>query len=190
MNRRLVAALGVALGVAGLAAVAVPELTAVLPANDALLLVLGALLVLGGLRDVWRRRQTDPTYAEPSDTEQPVDLPAPGQEFDRKLGRLSNLLYRGRMRNRVRETVTTVARETLQRRCGYTADEASEALQEGAWTDDPFAAAFFAGEPPAISPLSKVREFITPGSSFQHRAGRAIDELYRLAEEEDPDGEE
>jgi hypothetical protein len=190
MTVRWSVAVGVVLGVLGVAALVVPELTTVLPANEGLVLFLGILLVLGGVRDVWRRRTAEHAYAEPSDTEQPVELPTPGREFDRRLGRLSTLVHRGNVRRRVRDEVTDVATETLQRRVGYTASEAEAALEAGTWTDDPFAAAFFTGRPPETDPLSRARELFRSGSSFQHRARRAADELYRLAEETDADDRE
>jgi hypothetical protein len=190
VNVQLSATVGVVLGVVGLAALVVPEVTTPLPANEGLVLFLGGLLVLGGVRDVWRRRTAEPAYAEPSDVEQPVELPTPGREFDRRLGRLSNLVHRGNVRRRVREEMTEVATETLERRVGYTESEAETALEEGTWTDDPFAAAFFTGGPPETDPISRARELFRSGSSFQHRARRAADEMYRLAEETDPDDRE
>lgn len=187
MKYRISAAVGTVLAVLGLVALAVPELTTALPANDSVVLGLGVLLVLGGVRDVLRRRNTDHAYAETSDTEQPVELPAPGREFDRSFDGLSTLLYPANARSRLRREVTDVATETLQRRFDYTESEAREALREGTWTDDPFAAASFSGRPTGADALSRVRELFRSGTPFQHRMRRAVDELYELAEEEEAD---
>lgn len=187
MNLRLSAAIGVVLAVVGLVALVVPSVTTALPANDLVVLGVGAVLALGGFREVWRRRNADPGYAETTDAEEPVELSTPGEEFDRRMDRLSNVLYQGNVRQRVREEVTKVALETLQRRFDYGESEARQVLRAGSWTDDPFAASFFTGKPPETDTISRARELVRSGTSFQHRARRAVDELYRLAEEEDPD---
>jgi len=184
---RLSAAVGTVLAVLGLVALAVPELTTALPANDAVILVLGVLLVLGGVRDVWRRRNTEFAYAETPDTEQPVELPTPGREFDRSFDSLSTLVYPANERHRLRKEVRDLATETLRRQCDHTETEARDALSEGTWTDDPFAAAFFTGRPTGANALSRLREVVRAETAFQHRARRAIDELYELAEGGDTD---
>lgn len=187
MKLRITAVIGVVLGVVGLVALAFPALTARLPANDVLVTALGALLAIGGLREVRRRHRTELGYATTPDAEEAVELPTPGDEFDRRLDELSGLLYRARERQRIREEVVEVAVATLQRRYEYTAAEAKTALREGTWTDDPFAAAFFTGRSPPTGRLTRVRELLGAGTAFQHRARRAVDELHRLAEEGDDD---
>ena len=187
MNLRLSAAVGVVLGVVSLVALVVPAVTTFLPASDELVVVFGGLLVLGGVREVWRRRHFEPGYAETPDTEEPVELPTPGDEFDRQVGLLSTVLYSANVRTAVREEVIEIAVQTLQRRFDDTESEARTALREGTWTEDPFAAAFFTGRLSKGATLSWNRERFQSGTSFEHRMRRAIDELYRLAEEEDPD---
>jgi len=182
VNLRVTTALGVVLGVIGLVALAVPSVTTVLPANDAVVLGLGAVLVLGGAREVWRRRETDPAYAETADTEEPVELPT---TFDRRLDRLTSVLYRGNVRHRVRDEVRDAAVDTLRRRFDYTEAEATRALREGTWTDDPFAASFFSHRPPDVGAVSRMRELARSGTTFQHRARRAVEELHRLVDSED-----
>lgn len=184
MKLRISAVIGVVLGLLGLVALAVPEVTVGLPANDTIVLGLGAVLVLGGVREVWRRRNVEPGYAETPDTEEPVELPTPGAAFDRRMSRLSSLMYRANERQQIREEVSTVAVETVRRRFTYTEAEANAALREGTWTDDPFAAAFFTGRQPEADVVSRARELLRSGTAFQHRARRAVTELYRLAEEE------
>lgn len=185
MNLRVTTVVGVVLGVVGIVALALPSVTTVLPANDAVVLGLGALLVLGGVREVWRRRETDPAYAETADTEEPVELSTPGAAFDRRLDRLTSVLYRGNVRHRVRDEVRDAAVDTLRRRFDYTEAEASRALREGTWTDDPFAASFFSHRPPDVGAVSRMRELARSGTTFQHRARRAIEELHRLVDSED-----
>lgn len=181
MNVNASTVLGVLLGIVGLAALVVPGLATGVPANDALVAVLGLLLVLGALREGQRRRNADAGDAETADVERAVELPTPGGDFDRRLDRLTTILYRTNERQRLREEVADVAVETLQRRLGLTEGEARAALREGTWTDDPFAAAFLSGQAPDVGRATLIREFVRSGTAFQHRARRAVDELYRLA---------
>jgi hypothetical protein len=152
VNLRLSAAVGVVLGVVSLVALVVPAVTTFLPASDELVVVFGGLLVLGGVREVWRRRHFEPGYAETPDTEEPVELPTPGDEFDRQVGLLSTVLYSANVRTAVREEVIEIAVQTLQRRFDDTESEARTALREGTWTEDPFAAATLEGSHTLVDP--------------------------------------
>jgi len=191
VNVRLSAVLGAVLGVLGLVSLAVPGVVAALPVNDFLVTGLGALLVLGGVRELQRRRSTERTYAATPDTEQAVELPTPGDEFDRRIEGLTGLRYRANQRNRLREAVLEVAVTTLRRRLDYTDGEARAALREGTWTDDPFAAAFLSGRSLDVGRLARARELLGRGTPFQHRARRAVAELHRIAEgEEGEDGQD
>jgi hypothetical protein len=187
VNVRISTVLGVVLGVVGLLALAVPGLTTGLPTEDFAVTLLGGLLVVGALREVQRRRGTEPTYAETAEPEQAVELPTPGAEFDRRLDRLSGLLYRANERQRLREEVGDVAVATLRRRFDYTESEAREALRTGSWTDDPFAAAFLRGDTPAVDRLRRLRERLRRGGVFRYRARLAVDELYRIAQDREGD---
>lgn len=190
MNVRLTTVLGVVLGLVGLAAVAVPELTTGLPTGDFVVQVLGALLVLGGLREVQRRRRTPGSYAETPDTEQAVELPTPGADFDDRLARFTGRRYRISERERLRDTLAEVTRETLQRRLDYTEADAEAAMRAGTWTDDRYAAAAFASKGMAVSRTEQIRELVNPGSSFRRRTRHVVDELYRLATGEEVDRDE
>ena len=190
MNVRLSAVVGVALGVLGIAALAAPGLTTGLPTDDALVTVLGAVLVLGGFREVQRRRSTDPSYAETADTEQAIELPTPGADFDDRLAAFSAQLYNAAERDRLRSQLADVAVATLRRRFDYAADEARAALDDRTWTDDPVAAALFSGTEPGDGPLDRVRSMFRPDAAFTRRARHAVDELYRIAEGEREDADE
>jgi hypothetical protein len=184
VNSRIATVLGVLFGVVGIAALAVPGLTAVLPTDDLAVALLGGVLVLGGLRELYRRRNTERTYAETDETERAIELPTPGEDFDERLDRLSTIVYQANERQQLREEVGRAAVATLQRRFEYTEGEANEAIRAGTWTDDPFAASFLNGRPPAVGRAERVREFVRSGTVFQQRARRAVDEIYRLAEGE------
>ncbi|MFB6151121.1 MAG: hypothetical protein ABEJ40_04880 [Haloarculaceae archaeon] len=181
MRWRVSAVLGVALAVVGLAAVAVPSLATGIPADDTVVFAVGLLLVLGGLRQVQRRRSTTFDYAEAPDVERVVELPTPGDELDRRFEQFSALQYRKSDRERVRSSVADLAAETLQRRFGYSESEAEEALRRGTWTDDPFAASFFSRQPPDVGAVGQAREILQNRSAYAHRAHAAASELHRIA---------
>lgn len=181
MNVRLTTALGVVLGLIGLAAIVVPELTTGLPTGDFVVQILGGLLALGGLREIQRRRRTTASYAATPDTEQAVELPTPGADFDDRLARFTGRTYRVSERERLRDKLAEVTSATLQRRLDYTEAEAEAAMREGTWTDDRYAAAAFANRAVAVSRIEQVRELVNPGSSFRRRARHVVDELHRMA---------
>lgn len=181
--RRIAATLGVALAVVGLVALAVPGVLGSLPTDRAMVLVLGVLLVLGGLRELQRRRATDREYAETPDTEEVVELPTPGDEFDKRFDRLSMTRYRTTERERLREEVEEVTEETLVRRRGLSPEAARESMYEGTWTDDPYAAAVFSGQAPAVGRVERVREYFSSRPTFTRRTERVAAELAALVDD-------
>lgn len=184
-RRRIVTVLGALLGVVGLVALAVPSLTTALPANEAVLLALGAVMLLGGLREVGRRRSTAVGYAETADAEVAIELPTPGDDFDRRLEGFSRLRANDLKHSQIREDVGVIAAETIQRREGCPRREAEEELRNGAWTTDPFAATFFTGGRPDTDWRTRVEALLTTDHPFTYKTKRIADELYRLAEGDD-----
>lgn len=180
MSRRITATLGAALGVLGLVALAAPGLLRAIPTNRGLLLILGGMLVLGALNEVQRRRANPRIYAETTDTEETVELPTPGDDFDHRFDQLTYTRYRRGERERLRDDVAGVAVETLARRRGITEAEARESLEAGTWTDDPYAAALFTGRPPEVSQIEQLRQMFRPGMAFKHRTNRVAAELARI----------
>lgn len=186
MSRSVTAVLGAVLGVVGLAAIAAPQITTPLPTGESFVLVVGAILVLGAVGQVQRRRHTDLEYAETPDAELAVDLPTPGDDMDRRLERLSLTRFNEAERHGLREDVGDVVAATIRRHERCSAAEAERALDEGTWTDDPFAAAFFTGRAPEAPTTDRVRELLHRDSPFQRRAVRAIDAADRLLTEDGP----
>jgi len=185
VSRRITATLGALLGVVGLVAVAVPRITTPLPTGDAFIVIVGGVLLLGTLGQIQRRRRTEVEYAETPDAELAVDLPTPGDDFDRRLNRLSLTRFNEADRHRLREDIGEVAVTTLQRREAYSAEEAREALEAGTWTGDPFAAAFFTGRAPDAEVTDRLRELLHRELPFKRRAVRAVDAVERLLEGDD-----
>ncbi|QPV64141.1 hypothetical protein I7X12_05815 [Halosimplex litoreum] len=185
MSRSVTATLGVLLGVVGLAALAVPSITTPLPTGESFVLIVGLVLLLGAVAQVQRRRHTDLEYAETPDAELAVNLPTPGDDLDRRLGRLQLTRFNEAERHRIRDEIGGVAAETIRRRERGSAEAAQRALDEGTWTDDPFAAAFFTGRVPEAPTTDRLRELFDRESPFKRRAVRAIDALERLLEADD-----
>lgn len=185
MSRSLTAAVGALLGIVGLVAIAVPGLTAPLPTGDAFVLVVGIVLILGAIGQIQRRRRTELRYAETPDAELAVDLPTPGDDLDRRLERLRLTRFNEAQRHRLRDEIGDVAVTTIERRERCSRAAAKDALDDGTWTDDPFAAAFFTGLAPEASAGARVREILNRESPFKRRAIRSIEALERLQEGED-----
>ena len=185
MSRSVTAVLGALLGIIGLVAIAVPGLTTPLPTGDAFVLLVGVVLVLGAVGQIQRRRTTELRYAETPDAELAVDLPTPGDDLDRRLDRLRLTRFNEAQRHRLRDELGDVAVTTIQRRERCSPAEATEALEAGTWTDDPFAAAFFTGLAPDVGASARVRELLHRESPFKRRAIRAIEAIERLQEGED-----
>ncbi|WP_436929533.1 DUF7269 family protein [Halosimplex halobium] len=185
MSRSVTATLGVILGVVGLAALAVPQITTPLPTGDPFVLVVGLVLLLGAVAQVQRRRHTELDYAETPDAELAVELPTPGDDLDRRLGRLRLTRFNESERRRISDEIGDVAAETIRRRERCSPEEARRALDEGTWTDDPFAAAFFTGRVPEAPTTDRLRELLDRESPFKRRAARAVDAIERLLEPDD-----
>lgn len=185
MRRRIATGLGVLLAVLGLVALAVPGLTAPLPVGDLAVSLLGGVLLAGAIREFQRRRATDAAVAETGDYETAIELPTPGDAFDRRLRRIAWVRGDRLERERVRNAIEDAAIDAIRRRWGCSRTEAERAVEAGSWTDDPFAAAFLTRDRPAVSPAALVRERLRTEPAFRHRAGRAVAAIDRLLEGED-----
>jgi hypothetical protein len=185
VSRSVTATVGALLGLVGIAALAAPGITAPLPTGEPFVLLVGLVLLLGAVAQAQRRRHTDLEYAETPDAELAVELPTPGDDFDRRLGRLRLTRFNEAERHRIREELGDVAAETIRRRERCSEEAARRALDEGTWTDDPFAASFFTGRVPEAPTTDRLRELFDRESPFKRRAVRAVDALERLLDPDD-----
>lgn len=115
--------------------------------------------------------------ATPPDPEGVHEVPHPGHGFDEFLAGGVSLRERlfGDRRERVRDRIREAALATLTR-SGMSREAAQEAIETGAWTDDPTAAAFLATDRTS-GPGSRVGAFLRGESAFGHGARRAVDEI-------------
>jgi hypothetical protein len=179
--RRFAAALGVALAGIGLAMIAGVPLP--FSMQRTFVTLTGVLTLLQGLRYASARRAVEREAASTGDPEQRTHAPVPGDDVDAGLGLPRDLSQRGSFRREdVRDRFREVAAETMEIRgvCGR--EEAESHLDDGTWTDDPFAARLLSAEPDAMPiPLrDRLSLLVRRESAYAHGVHRAIDEIERL----------
>lgn len=174
----------------GIAAILVPGIAEAVPLESELVFLVGFLAILYGLSRAVRSWRAERSSAIPPVPETSVDLPAPGAAFDEELAALAStslhnddyqqwILKREEIRERLRE----LAVATLVDRYGISERDASRELDDGTWTEDPHAAAFFAGEYPRSTPARLYLQKLTPftGTTVGMQARHAIEELGAIA---------
>ncbi|QLK26117.1 hypothetical protein HYG81_00350 [Natrinema zhouii] len=176
MNKYAIAGAGLVL--IGLAFVAVPELTGPLGLGESFVSLIGVIALLQGLRTVQSRRHSDVRQTELPTPERPQALPTPGEEIDATIDS-GQVGYRREGRE-LRERLERAAIDALVLAEGLTEDEAREALENGTWTDDPWAAAQFTNTMPDWTPW-RVRLRATLRRNRPRRARRAAAEIARIA---------
>jgi hypothetical protein len=185
-TRRIGYALGVVLVAVGLVAVFVPGFARGFGTSPKLLTVVGGIALLGAVAAVSARLRTDDAEGERPTPERKQSHPTPGDEFDEQL---ASLTPRGRRqgageRRAVRDRLDTVAVSVLVRD-GVSEAVARERLAEGTWTDDPYAAAFFAEERATDAPLEeRLRAAFSSEPNMRKRARHAVSALTRIADRE------
>jgi len=174
--------LGALLIVAGFVGVALPELTAWVPAVEALPLLVAATATIAGVAALRDRLNAAGEAAHPAEREEYGEAPTPGTEFDDLLAEIRPLRSRGddRRRDRVRAQLEQVAVDVLTRE-GHSEAAARDLLASGEWTDDPVAAALFAADPPPMPFDRRVSSLFDRTPTFTRRARRAIEVLAERA---------
>lgn len=188
MKRALAAVVGVlAVGV-GVATMVHPGVASEFSVDRTMVFGVGVLALVQSYRVVRDRRNTPVSAAETPDPETEQDLPAPGEDFDELLSRV-RWRYAGRRRRnpgeratrRVRNRLERAAVSTITRKWGCTPEQAREALREGAWTDDPVAAAYFTGELHGVGLGRRIRLALAAETREQRRAARAAEAIAALS---------
>lgn len=184
-TRRSAAAIGVAAFAGGVAALAVARgssatgLSAVLFAGSGLV---GVVMSLAVYRD-WL---PDPGIDPPS-VEGTIDQPTPGDAFDRTLAQFGGT---GPVflpdRNAIEERLRDLAVDILTRR-GYTHEEATNAVNAGAWPEDEIVSAFLRNpDTEAVRSFrNRIRSLLGSGdgpTQFQESVRRTVDVLAARSE--------
>lgn len=177
-NLSLLAGLGGAAVVLGVAVAFSPGLTSVLSLPSIPVVAVGVVAFFFAATTGMRRRDTRFRRADPPAVEAVADYPRPGDDVDESIGRAHGPgIQAARNRRETRETLGGVAVAVLQLTEGYSRAEAVEALETGSWTDDPFAAACFASDPPEEGLGDSLTRYLTGRSRYQTEIQHAIDEL-------------
>lgn len=188
MNRgRWVAvAVGVALVLWGLAAAVAPALAGGVSLASGLLGVVAALALLGGAGAVRARLRSDERDIDLPTPESTRAQPTPGEGFDDDIAALapSGRMQGASERRAVRDRLDELAVAVLVRE-GDSEHVARERLAEGTWTDDSYAAAFFAEARASDVPLEeRLRAAFSTEPSSRQRARHAADALADIANRE------
>ena len=177
---RPVAIAGVAAVAVGLLAALDRGIAAAISPTSAVVTLLGVLGLAQGVRYANARRDRRRLLTDPGEPERRAPAAVPGSALDERIAQVASPApggYRSRrdLRDRVREaTVEVVARD---RNCAREA--AAEAIDDGTWTDDPAAAAFFdtrTAYPVRVRVVAGVRG----RSNYWYGLRAAIDEIERI----------
>lgn len=183
MNRRTVAAVlgggAVALGVLFVVA---PGLAGSLTTTRSMVVVVGLVAAFLAFRAAIARRDAEFDRADLPEVESERAYTLPGDEFTERL-RTAAATRRGQVREHVRDQLrrTTVSVLTTYR--DLDGDEARAVIDEGTWTDDPYAAAFFTRVTPRRRLTARIRDVFQGRTAFDRRATRVVAELDRITEE-------
>ncbi|USZ68344.1 hypothetical protein NGM10_01060 [Halorussus salilacus] len=110
---------------------------------------------------------------DPPETASAADRARTGRSFDRRVATGAD--GRAASMEAVRSTLAETAAGVHARGGGLSSEEARKAVETGAWTDDPTAAAFLAGEDGPEFPLSaRLREWLDPAAERRRRVERTV----------------
>jgi uncharacterized repeat protein (TIGR01451 family) len=175
---------GLGLAAAGILLLAAPGLASAVPGNDYLVIGVGVLALLAGLRLAARRRKAEIEGTDTGDPELRIPVPAPGDTLAERLRRIELFGRRPqRTRRRIRERLRDAAVAVVRRRRRCSREEARRLVLSGEWTDDPHAAVFVGGEgvepPPLLESLSAS---VALQSRFGFRARRTMAAILSLSD--------
>lgn len=137
--------------------------------------VLALILAFWTARERYR---SAPNQTPVADVERPVSTPAPGQEIDRLIHRLTRE-RQGRIeyREQIREAIGEIAVGVLMQRDKSSREEAMDRLREGTWTDDQVAVNYFTGgvAKSELSLFGQLRErFFGLETEFERQLRRTV----------------
>ena len=145
--------LGVIILTVGLTVAAVPAIEEAVPISEALTALVAVIVIGLGIWRVRVRYSASPKHVDLPIPELPFAQPTPGDDLDEMIYRYvhrgeKTIEYPEQIGNRLRE----VAIQVISHREECTREDAIEILEEGSWTDDRQAAAYFSS---AVGPAEK-----------------------------------
>ncbi|WP_338008308.1 DUF58 domain-containing protein [Natronoglomus mannanivorans] len=176
----------IAFGIGTVTLVVVEPLVHQLPSSFAIVAFAGFLAILSGLWIVRSRYKSGVQQTTIPNVEAILSTPAPGHETDRALRRLTHL-REGTLqyREQIQERLTSAAVAVIMRREDCSEAQAIHQLEEGTWTDNETAAAFFSGGNPPKEPLTArlVNRFFGDNEDpYEGWVRITVDEITKLAE--------
>ncbi|EMA54023.1 DUF7269 family protein [Halococcus thailandensis] len=185
-GRSLAIAVGVALVLWGLAVASVPGFVGGVTLTTELLGAVAVVALAGGAVAIRSRLRAEETESDLPTPESAGEFSTPGEEFDEKVAALApGRRMRGASERRtISDRLDALAVRVLVRQ-GASEQAAREQLAEGTWTDDPYAAAFFAEALASDIPLEeRLRAAFSGEPSERRRARHAADALATIASRE------
>lgn len=185
MLRRIALAVGLVFAALGLAIAVAPDLATTLRLPEVPTLVVGAVAAVLALSAYFARRHTG--FRDASDVasrneflEGRFEPPRPGADVDAQFGDTGGSRFGGSSDAHFTDRVRQLAVQVLVDARGVSREEAREQLEQGTWTDNETAAAFFADhiEPPAEDVVGTVVGF---ESMYERQAQNVVLELERIA---------
>lgn len=173
--------------VGGVAAVAVGLLAALdrgiasaISPSSVVVTLLGVLGVVQGVRYANARRDRRRLLTEPGEPERRAPAAVPGADLDERIARVASPAPGGyRDRRNLRDRVHQVAVDAVARDRNCSREAAKTAVDDGTWTDDPTAAAFF--DTRSEYPLRvRLSAGVRGRSNYWYGLRAAIDEIERI----------
>lgn len=178
LNRLLVVT-GVGLLGAGILALTVPGVLA-LGVGQPVIWLIAALSLVLAVRAIQARRRTEFQQASTGTPEYKRSAPRPGQTLNDAFKQFLGAPH-GNYRYRTREGLAAAARAVITRYTDSTLQEAREHIQDGSWTDDPAATAFFTGDDYRPRLSRRIRAVLPRGTEPRREVNRTVDAITAVA---------
>jgi uncharacterized repeat protein (TIGR01451 family) len=180
------AAVGVLAVLAGVAVLAQPSLATAVPVAAIVTPLIAIFALVIALWLVRERYNTTLDHVAFPTAELPFAMSTPGDDIDEMLYRYTQLgeatlEYPEQIGERLRDVAVAV----IARREECTRDEALDRLEDGSWTDNRWAAAFFSERvaPPTLSRLDRVRRRFGSGEgAYERQVRETVDAIVDVAE--------
>lgn len=189
--KRGLAVVGTGIAAMGLAIVVNPAFAGAVTMQEVAVPLIGALALMQSMRMALARRNAEGERYETGEVERRTLSPAPGDEVDEMIDRLTVLRSSKRDREQIRDRLRTAATTLIRQREHCSTEAARERVESGDWTDDRLAAVFLAEGTVGQPPLSEtVRNVVSGEPLIRERARRTVDELARMAYMTDDGGDD
>jgi hypothetical protein len=173
---RLSAALGVAAVAFGFVVVAQRGVAGLFDLTYVFVTGAGVLALVQGLRYANEARTAEHRAIETGDPEDRYEVPVPGDADDELITRQGFSRASVKRRREFHRHLRRVAEETLAARGDYADGKVSDAVDDGAWTDDPVAAWFLGSDVPPPR-AARLRRLLGSDVEFRFGVARTVEAL-------------